>query len=68
MAKSKKVEKMYIIKDEREGWTWGPEFSSEKAAMSYVDKNGRMNTEYAIFFCEKIASANTKMKAVWSTS
>lgn len=66
MAKNKKMDKMYTIMDESNGYPFGPEFSSEKAAMTYIDKNGRMNTEYAIFYCEKVASANTKLKAIVS--
>lgn len=64
--KIKKFDRCYIVRNERHDWNVGGFFTSEKAARSYVEKYGDLNTDYAIFFCEKTASASTNIKPVWA--
>lgn len=64
--KPNKLDRCYIIRNEYHGWTVGPFFPTEKAARAYVEKNGELNNDYTIFYCEKTASASTKMKPVWA--
>ena len=65
-SKIKKLDKCYIVRNERHDWCIGGFFSTEKAARAYVEKHGEMNTDYAIFYCEKAASTSTNIKPVWA--
>lgn len=68
MAKKKKIDKMYLLWNETEGFITGPQFDSAEDAVSHIENFGYLNTEYAIFHCEKVSFTNTKMKTVWSPS
>lgn len=66
MAKKKTPSKFYIVANDTEGFTHSTRFPSEKAAQNHIEKRGYMNTEYSVFYCERVSSAFTNAKLTWS--